>query len=93
MLICVPDVLSKQEVADFRRIMDGETWEDGRATAGAQSAEVKKNDQLPPDSPTARKLGERILRAVAANTLFVSAATARRMRSPSLRAVGLSGGS
>ena len=74
MLICVPDVLSKQEVADFRRIMDGETWEDGRSTAGAQSAEVKKNDQLPPDSPTARKLGERILRAVAANTLFVSAA-------------------
>ena len=74
MLICVPDVLSKQEVADFRRIMDGETWEDGRSTAGAQSAEVKKNDQLPPDSPTARKLGERILSAVAANTLFVSAA-------------------
>ena len=74
MLICVPDVLSKDDVADFRRIMDAETWEDGRSTAGAQSAEVKKNDQLPPDSRVARQLGERIIRAITANTLFISAA-------------------
>ena len=38
MLICIPDVLSKNDVADFRRIMDGCAWEDGRSTAGAQSA-------------------------------------------------------
>lgn len=74
MLICVPDVLGKEEVADFRRIMDAEAWEDGRSTAGAQSAEVKKNDQLPPDSPVARELGQRVVRALAANSLFVSAA-------------------
>jgi PKHD-type hydroxylase len=42
MLICVADVLSKDDVADFRRIMDGSDWEDGRSTAGAQSALVKK---------------------------------------------------
>src|SRR5579872_1101361 len=74
MLICIPDVLSKDDVADFRRIMAAQAWEDGRSTAGSQSAEVKKNEQLPPDSKTARQLGERILRALAANTLFVSAA-------------------
>jgi PKHD-type hydroxylase len=74
MLISIPDVLSKDDVADFRRIMDAEAWEDGRSTAGAQSAEVKKNEQLPPDGRTARQLGERILRALAANTLFISAA-------------------
>ena len=74
MLICIPDVLSKDDVADFRRIMDAEAWEDGRSTAGAQSAEVKKNDQLPPDGKMARQLGERVLRALSANTLFVSAA-------------------
>jgi PKHD-type hydroxylase len=73
-LICIPDVLSKDEVADFRRIMAAEAWEDGRSTAGAQSAEVKKNEQLPPDGATARQLGERILRALTANTLFISAA-------------------
>jgi PKHD-type hydroxylase len=74
MLICIPDVLSKDDVADFRRIMAAEAWEDGRSTAGAQSAEVKKNEQLPPDGATSRQLGERILRALAANTLFISAA-------------------
>ena len=58
MLICIPDVLSKDDVADFRRIMAAEAWEDGRSTAGAQSAEVKKNGQLPParqDVPATRR--------------------------------------
>jgi PKHD-type hydroxylase len=74
MLICIPDILNKEDVADFRRIMAAEAWEDGRSTAGAQSAQVKKNEQLPPDGKTARQLGERILRALAANTQFISAA-------------------
>jgi len=74
MLICIPDVLSKDDVADFRRLMAAEQWEDGRSTAGAQSSEVKKNEQLPPDGKTSRQLGERILRALATNNLFVSAA-------------------
>ena len=74
MLICIPDILSKQDVADFRRIMDTEKWEDGRSTAGAQSAEVKQNDQLPPDGETSRALGRRVISALSANTLFISAA-------------------
>jgi PKHD-type hydroxylase len=74
MLVTIPDVLSKQEVSDFRRIMDAEDWEDGRSTAGAQSAEVKQNDQLPPDGPTARMLGERVIRALTGNSLFIAAA-------------------
>jgi PKHD-type hydroxylase len=73
MLVCVPDVLTKSEVADFRRIMDAEVWEDGRSTAGAQSAEVKQNEQLPPDGRTARVLGERVIRALTSNPLFVAA--------------------
>src|ERR1700742_295830 len=74
MLVCVPEVLSKSDVADFRRIMDAEQWEDGRSTAGAQSAEVKQNDQLPPDGETARRLGERVVRALTQNPLFIAAA-------------------
>jgi len=62
MLICVPDVLSKSDVADFRRIMTGAEWEDGRSTAGSQSAMVKQNEQLPPNSDIARHLGDRVLR-------------------------------
>jgi PKHD-type hydroxylase len=74
MLVCVPDVLSKDEVADFRRIMDAATWEDGRSTAGAQSALVKKNEQLPPNSEVTRALGARVVKALTANPLFISAA-------------------
>src|SRR6202021_3656268 len=82
MLICVPDVLSKTDVADFRRIMDGCAWEDGRSTAGAQSALVKSNEQLPPDSEVARKLGNRIVSALTANPRFVSAAIPLRIFPP-----------
>ncbi|MBV8850978.1 MAG: Fe2+-dependent dioxygenase [Methylobacteriaceae bacterium] len=74
MLVCVPDVLSKADVSDFRRIMDAAEWEDGRSTAGAQSALVKKNEQLPPNSDVARALGNRVLSALAANPSFISAA-------------------
>ncbi len=74
MLVCVPDVLSKDEVAEFRAIMDAAPWEDGRSTAGAQSAMVKKNEQLPPNSDVARALGQRVVKALTANPLFISAA-------------------
>ncbi len=82
MLVCVPDVLSKAEVAEFRAVMDAAAWEDGRSTAGAQSAMVKKNEQLPPNSETTRQLGERIVKALAACPLFVSAAIPRHIFPP-----------
>jgi PKHD-type hydroxylase len=74
MLTCVPNVLGKDEVADFRRVMHDCTWEDGRSTAGAQSALVKSNEQLPPDSEIARKLGNRIVSLLTSNPRFISAA-------------------
>jgi PKHD-type hydroxylase len=82
MLICIPDILSRAEVAEFRDIMDASEWEDGRSTAGAQSAMVKKNEQLPPNSAIARQLGERVVRALAASPLFISAAVPRHIFPP-----------
>ena len=82
MLVCIPDVLSKADVADFRRIMDASEWEDGRSTAGAASAMVKRNEQLPPDSEVARQLGNRILSALSASPRFISAAIPLRIFPP-----------
>jgi PKHD-type hydroxylase len=82
MLICVPDVLSKTEVAQFRAAMDAAEWEDGRSTAGAQSAMVKKNEQLPPNGELSRQLGEHVIRTLTANPLFVSAAVPRHIFPP-----------
>lgn len=92
MLICIPDVLSKQDVADFRRIMDGSDWEDGRSTAGAQSAMVKRNEQLPPDSDVARKLGNRVLSALTASPKFISAAIPLQIFPPLFNRYVASGG-
>lgn len=89
MLICIPDVLSKDDVADFRRLMDSAKWEDGRSTAGSQSALVKDNTQLPPDSKISRKLGERVLTALAANPLFISAAIPLRIFPPLFNRYGV----
>jgi PKHD-type hydroxylase len=82
MLICVPDVLSKAEVVEFRSIMDAAAWEDGRSTAGAQSVLVKKNEQLPPNGDIARHLGQRIVKAVTSNPMFISAAIPRHIFPP-----------
>jgi len=82
MLVCVPNVLSKSDVADVRRIMDASAWEDGRSTAGAASALVKRNEQLPPDSEVARQLGNRILSALSASPRFISAAIPLRIFPP-----------
>jgi PKHD-type hydroxylase len=82
MLICVPDVLGKAEVAEFRGAMDDAAWEDGRSTAGAQSAMVKNNEQLPPNGETSRQLGERVVKALAASPLFISAAIPRHIFPP-----------
>ncbi|KIU43217.1 MULTISPECIES: Fe2+-dependent dioxygenase [Bradyrhizobium] len=82
MLVCVPNVLSKADVADFRRIMDASGWEDGRSTAGAASALVKRNEQLPPDSEVARQLGNRVLTALSASPRFISAAIPLRIFPP-----------
>ena len=82
MLICVPDILSKTEVAEFRAIMDEASWEDGRSTAGAQSALVKNNEQLPPNGEIARRLGDRVLSAISASPLFISAAIPKQIFPP-----------
>ena len=74
MLLQVPDILTPDEVARFRAALAGADWGDGRATAGPQAAQVKNNLQLAEDHPVARELGELILRKLARDPLFTSAA-------------------
>jgi PKHD-type hydroxylase len=82
MLIHIPEVLSKQQVAEFRAALAAAGWVDGRTTVGVQGAQVKKNRQLPVDNPVARQLGEIILTTLYANPLFMSAALPLRIVPP-----------
>ncbi len=74
MLIHVPKVLTTEQVAECRRLLDQAEWTDGKNTVGEQGALVKRNRQLPGLSPVGRQLGELILQALARNPLFFSAA-------------------
>jgi PKHD-type hydroxylase len=74
MLLPIPDVLTTDEVSQFRAALGRVDWADGRVTAGAQAAQVKNNRQITEDHPVARELGEVILRKLARNPLFTSAA-------------------
>jgi PKHD-type hydroxylase len=74
MLIQIPDVLSAEQVAHARRLLDAADWVDGKVTAGHQSARAKHNMQLPELHPTGRELGDVIVAALQRNALFVTAA-------------------
>jgi PKHD-type hydroxylase len=73
-LIAIPNVLSPDQLAEGRRLIEAAEWVDGRATAGHQGARVKDNLQLPVHHPAGRQAGAIIVKAIQANALFMSAA-------------------
>ncbi|GAB3373351.1 Fe2+-dependent dioxygenase [Spongiibacter taiwanensis] len=74
MLIKIPQLLSKEQVAQCRQIMAEAPWVDGKVTAGYQSARNKNNIQIAENSDAAKQLGDIILATLAKNNLFMSAA-------------------
>ncbi|TPW04181.1 MAG: PKHD-type hydroxylase [bacterium] len=74
MLLHIPGVFTKDEVAIMRSRLDAGPWADGNVTSGHQSATAKVNRQLPEDSVEAREVGALITQALQANPMFVSAA-------------------
>ena len=82
MLVQIPDILTPDEVAHCRRVLEASPWVDGRTTAGAQAAKSKLNLQIPVDSQEAQGLGDLILRALGRNPIFNSAAMPLRVLPP-----------
>jgi PKHD-type hydroxylase len=82
MLVQIPDVLTAEQVAQARRLLDAAEWVDGRVTAGHQSAQAKDNVQIPEGHPAAREIGETIIKALQQNPLFITAALPRHVFPP-----------
>ncbi|HEY1848996.1 MAG TPA: Fe2+-dependent dioxygenase [Opitutaceae bacterium] len=82
MLITIPDLLSPEQVAKARQVLDAADWVDGRVTAGPQSAQTKDNSQIPEGHPAAREVGATIMEALGRNPLFLSAALPLRVFPP-----------
>lgn len=82
MMLHIPEVLSAAQVSEMRAALDAADWVDGRETVGAQGAQVKRNRQLPEQSPVTAQLGGLVLAALARSTLFFSAALPLRFVPP-----------
>src|ERR1700728_689155 len=82
MLVSIPQVLGAQDLAAVNTRLAGAVWEDGRLTAGYQSAQVKRNLQLSQSDAAARAAGDIVLRALERSALFVSATLPRHVYPP-----------
>ena len=74
MLLHIPKVLSAEAVSRCRVMLTSANWGDGRATAGSQSATVKRNLQLPEGAPGVRDAQHLIIDALNGNGIFLSGA-------------------
>ena len=74
MMLPIPDVLTGDELARVREMVEAGPWQDGNVTSGHQSALAKRNRQLPEDSEAARAAGKLVLDALGRSPTFIAAA-------------------
>jgi PKHD-type hydroxylase len=82
MLIRIPGVFDADALARARALLVEAPWTDGAATAGAQAAQVKRNQQLPPTAAAAQALQAMVLGALERHPVFFSAALPKRVFPP-----------
>lgn len=82
MLLPLPSLLSQDEVAEMRRVIDHADWIDGNATSGHQARLVKHNLQLPETGEASQQAGAIVLGALARDPVFISAALPAKIFPP-----------
>jgi len=81
-IVRIPGLLDAEHLAAIDTLLREASWEDGRATAGFQSSQVKHNLQLAHGSAAARQAGDIVLRALERHPDFVSATLPRHVYPP-----------
>lgn len=82
MLTVIENLLTTDEVRNFRTRLADANWIDGGQSAGSRSIAVKQNLQVDRQDGTARELGADILRRLGHNPTFVSASLAETIWPP-----------
>jgi PKHD-type hydroxylase len=82
MLVHVKQVLTRNELRAARAILDRATWDDGRVTAGVQSALAKNNLQLDQQGEASKALQPIVLQGLNRHMDFFSAALPKRVFPP-----------
>lgn len=88
MLLTLPEVLNDAQLTQCRELLAQADWQDGRMTAGAQSALVKNNWQLPESSPHLPALRQLMLEAVKSHDLLFTAALPKAIFPPLFNCYG-----
>lgn len=82
MLLHLRQVLTPDETRRAREILRAAPWEDGRLTAGEQSAKAKNNQQLREDCDETRAAQQLLLRGLERHQIFFSAALPKHISPP-----------
>lgn len=82
MLVHIQGLLQADEVRQARQILEGAPWQDGRLTAGEQSARAKRNEQLREDCDETRAAQRLLLAGLERHALFFSAALPKQISPP-----------
>ena len=83
MLTILNNILTKDEVKQFRAHLNTAEWRDGNQTAGALASQVKNNKQLKDEqSEVAVSLGNHILKKLGNHPQFISAALPNKIYPP-----------
>lgn len=82
MLLHIPNIFSKQEVNFIKQRLEQADWQAGKLTAGHLAKAAKDNQQLNQQDPFAIELGDEIIKRLANNALFISAALPLKVYPP-----------
>lgn len=82
MLLHLPQVLSRDTVAQCRQLLETADWVDGRVTAGKQATQLKNNLQLPESGEAARILRTTVLDHLGTSAQFFAAALPKKIFPP-----------
>jgi len=82
MLLHIRNVLSPDELGQVKDILKNAPWQDGRLTAGEQSAKAKNNEQLREDCDETRSVQQLLLHGLERHKVFFSAALPKQISPP-----------
>lgn len=86
MQLIISSILSASEITQVLALLkdapQGEGWVDGLATSGKQSAQVKRNEQMPEQGRVTQQARELVVSAISRHPGFMTAALPRRLYPP-----------
>lgn len=88
-MVVIKQLITKQEVAEYRQILAAQSWQDGKLSAMGMAAEVKNNRQADSESAHIQQLRNSVLQRMGAHPTLVSAALPHKIFPPCFNRYGV----